>query len=325
MSARVIKPGLLTSVQDLGRYGHSDLGVGHSGPMDVSSSRLANALVGNAPQCGVLEVTLLGPTLQFDRDALIAVTGARMSMQVDGVSIPLWRPVFLPAGSVFRMQGMALGARSYLAIAGGWLTRSMLQSVSVDINAGIGRPLQMDDELPFGPCAPPPWLGARKALAWPPWSLAMDRGERAADLPFRIVKGAHFSALTERSQQQIVSQAFELAVDSNRVGYRLSGCALSLQQPLELISEAVDFGTMQLPPSGAPIILMAEHPTTGGYPRIAQVIAADLSRLGQCRPGDALRFSAVTVAQAQQAYAEHERRLHALIDTIGRRLASKDQ
>ena len=325
MSARVIKPGLLTTLQDLGRHGYADLGVGQSGPMDLSSSRLANALVGNAPECGVLEVTLLGPTLQFDRDALIAVTGARVSIQVDGVSIPLWRPVFLPAGSVLRMQGMALGARSYLAIAGGWLVPPILQSVSVDLNAGIGRPVQMDDELPFGPCAAPSWLGARKQLAWPAWSLAMDRGERPADLSFRIVKGAHFSALTERSQEQILSQAFEVAVDSNRVGYRLSGCPLSLQQPIEIVSEAVDFGTMQLPPSGAPIILMAEHPTTGGYPRMAQVIAADLPRLGQCRPGDGLHFSMVTTAQAQQAYAEHQRRLHALIDTIGRRLASKAQ
>lgn len=317
MRLKVIKPGLLTTLQDMGRSGHARLGVAPSGAMDGPALRLANALVGNAPGAAALELTIIGPVLQLERDAVLALTGAPIDARIDDLPVPLWRPISIRAGATLRLAGMRQGARSYLAIAGGLLAPNCLGSASVDLNAGIGRALRAGDWLAIGPGAPS--HADVSARSWPSWSLASAHWFETQGRPIRAVVGAHFDALTLASQQQLFRAEFGIAQDANRVGYRLQGTRLGLAHAIELVSEAVDFGTVQLPPGGDPIVLMAEHPTTGGYPRIAQIAAVDLPYLAQRRPGEMLRLERIDAGQAEQLWLEQERALQALIAEIGRR------
>lgn len=304
----VVKPGFLTSVQDRGRYGVAQLGIGHAGAMDDVAARLANALVGNARDDAVLEITLVGPTLRCDADTVVALTGAELDARIDGEPLPTWRPVPLARGSVVVCGGMRRGARAYLAFAGGIDVAPVLGSRSTDINAAIGpfggRALAAGDVLPLGPRRRP--LPSRA----PAWSIASPRWfDPTSPLPLRLVAGAHTGALTDASRTVLATREFRIAADSNRVGLRLDGPRLELARPLELVSEAVAAGTLQLPPGGQPIALAAEHPTTGGYPRIAHVIAVDRPRLAQCRPGDAVRFAWCERRDDEQARRERERAL----------------
>jgi len=314
MSLAVLAQGLLTTVQDGGRHGHADIGVGSAGAMDTVALRLANILVGNGEAAAGLEITLRGPRLRCDAACLIAVTGAPIEAMCDGTPLPMWRPVLLRAGAELSFGGMRRGARSYVACAGGIRVPALLGSRSTDINAGIGRALAAGDVIATGACAAADFAPAKWAVDPAAWF--------DADLtqPIRIVAGAHFSRLDAPSQGHLLDSAFRISVDSNRVGYRLEGPRLALREPLELVSCGVVAGTVQLPPGGAPIVLMAEAPTTGGYPRIAHVIAVDQPRLAQRRPGDAVRFTQVSPAAAQTLYLERERALARLKVTVTERL-----
>ncbi|HET6546548.1 MAG TPA: biotin-dependent carboxyltransferase family protein [Rhodanobacteraceae bacterium] len=336
MNLHVLKPGLQTTVQDGGRRGHAALGVGASGAMDDIALRLANALVGNPPGAAALEMTLIGPELRLDRDAVIALTGAELDAHAAGprrepMALPMWRPLHLAAGSVLVCGRLHAGARSYLAVAGGFAVDPVLGSESTDINAGLGpfdgRALAAGDVVaidgagrPRGPGKPTGSAAAEApSQAWSldprPWSYP-DTAR-----PVRLIRGSHFDALDEASRQRLFGAGFRIAAESNRVGLRLEGPPLALSAPLELVSEPVAAGTVQLPPGGQPIVLMAEHPTTGGYPRIGQVAAIDLPRLGQRRPGDPLRFVPIGIDEAQTRYLARERELARLVEIVRERLA----
>ena len=313
MSIMVLAPGLLTTVQDGGRRGHADIGVGRAGAMDDVALRRANMLVGNADHAAALEITWRGPRLRCDAACLIAVTGAPLEAMCDGAALPMWRPVTVRAGAELSLGGMRRGARSYLAFAGGIGTPTLLDSRSTDVNAGIGSALVAGNVLPVAaPAMREPQ--AKWSLDPAPW-FDVD-----ATQAIRVVAGAHFSRLDAAAQGHLLDSAFRVSADSNRVGYRLEGPKLALQRPLELISCGVVPGTVQLPPGGAPIVLMAEAPTTGGYPRIAHVIAVDQPRLAQRRPGDSVRFTQVSPATAQTLYLERERVLATLAQTVRERL-----
>jgi biotin-dependent carboxylase-like uncharacterized protein len=320
MTIEVIKPGLLSTVQDDGRIGQARFGVAPGGAMDAPALRLANALVGNGANAAALELTLLGPVLRFQREAVVAITGAEIDARVDAAALPMWRPLYLPAGTLLTLGGMRRGARSYIAFAGGLQVLTCLGSASTDVNAGIGRALRSGDELKTLAHACPDWRGERARVQVPSWSLSPLHWFDLRSRPLRAVTGRHFDALDEASGSALFAEAFRVASDSNRVGFRLQGAALQLAQTVELISEAVDFGTVQLPPGGAPIVLMAEHPTTGGYPRIAQVAAVDLPYLAQHRPGDSLRFERIDAGHAERLLIEQERALDEMVAEIGRRL-----
>ena len=335
MSLRVLSPGLLTTVQDGGRRGFAAVGVGNAGAMDAVSLRLANLLVGNAQDAAALEITLRGPRLRVDADALIALTGAAVDARCAGEIVPPWRPVIVRAGSELQLGGMRHGTRAYLAVAGGIDLPAVLGSRSTDVNAALGpmpRPLAAGDELP---CAAAP-----RSLCGELWE-ALSRGGDAdrrkifptnwsldpapwfdvdATRPIRAIAGTHFDSLDPDSQRALFGAEFRLGVDSNRVGCRLEGVPLQLAAPIELISEGTAPGTVQLPPGGVPIALTAEAPPTGGYPRIAQVIAIDLPHLAQRRPGDAVRFAQTDLADAQMRYLERERALAKLDTWIRARL-----
>lgn len=316
MSVMILKPGLLTTVQDHGREGCAALGVGIAGPMDDGAFRLANALVGNDKNASALELTLIGPLLRFDAAATIALTGAPFAAHIDGVPIESWRAVDVDAGTVLDCGRARCGARGYLAIGGGLDVATVLGSASTDVNAQLGpsagRPLLKGDLLP---------IIATPKLPAPAWSLdPRPWFDTDFSRPIRLIRGAHFEALDAASRAALFSAEFRIAADSNRVGFRLDGPRLTLQAPLELVSEPTAFGTLQLPPGGQPIALMAEHPTAGGYPRIGQIAAIDLPRLAQRRPGDPLHFTEIDLDDAQTRYLRRERELARLIEAIAERL-----
>lgn len=329
MTVSVLKPGLLTTLQDRGRAGCAMLGVGHAGPLDDVAMRLANALVGNALDAASLEITLLGPTLRFDRAATIALTGADFPLRLDDVEVATWRRIDVDAGATIAVGHARRGARAYLAVAGGFDVERVLDSASTDVNARLGgcdgRPLREHDRLSLARSAPHRVERARTvgdndlpshwSLDPRPWLEADDA------VPIRLIRGAHFDALDERSRDALFDSEFQIAPDSNRVGFRLDGARLALSAPLEMVSEPLVAGTIQLPPGGQPIALMAEHPTVGGYPRIGHIAAVDLPRLAQRRPGARVRFAPIDLDEAQTRYLERERALARLIEAIGERLA----
>lgn len=333
MSLRVGKPGLLTTPQDRGRHGHAASGVGRAGAMDEPCLRLANALVGNARSAPAIEITIAGPQLEFDAPATVALTGAEIAARIGGRDVPMWQPVDVDAGAVLEIGYARRGARAYLAVRG-LVADAVLGSASSDVNAGIGPAALAEGDMlivggiPDGAVAlagrewmrkaPPP---SRREKASAHWSLDPKPWfDPDPAHPVRLIRGAHFDALDAASRAALFGTGFRIAADSNRVGFRLDGPRLALAAPLELVSEPVAFGTLQLPPGGQPVALMAEHPTIGGYPRIGQVAAVDLPRLAQRRPGDAVRFEEIALADAQTRYLERERELECLIDAIGERL-----
>jgi len=326
MSIRVLAPGLLTTLQDAGRHGHAAFGVGGAGAMDPVAMRIANLLVGNDIDDAALEITLHGPRLRFDVDALVATAGADVELRIGAQTLPCWRPIVVRAGSELAFGGMPRGARAYLAVAGGIDGERVLGSRSTDVNSALGtfaRPLAANDALH---CRPAPrdlcrklWetLDSRRdqdtGAASTTWSVDPENWfDYSGDHPIRAIAGAHFDSLDDASQRALFGADFRIALDSNRVGCRLDGPRLALRAPLELISAGAATGTVQLPPSGMPIVLAAEGPTTGGYPRIAHVIGVDHGHLAQRRPGDIVRFAQTDLDDAQMRYLERERALRRL-------------
>lgn len=318
MKVDVVNAGLLTTVQDVGRHGHAALGVGHAGPMDAALLRLAQALVGNADGDAALEITLTGPRLRFPVDSCVALTGDLRNIRINDVPADSWRPLFVPAGSVLDCGRLDRGSRGYLAIAGGIEVAAVLGSRSVDVNAGIGpcggRALQSGDHLPVRSMPAPTPFRANWSLDPAPW-FDDDPGQ-----PIHYIPGRHHEALDDASQRALERDEFRIAAASNRVGLRLDGPDLRLRTPLELISEPVGFGAIQLPAGGQAIVLMAEHPTTGGYPCVGQVAAIDHGRLAQRRLGAPVRFAAITLQQAQSRYLAQQRQLDMLVAAIHERI-----
>ncbi|MCP5452492.1 MAG: 5-oxoprolinase subunit PxpB [Spirochaetaceae bacterium] len=318
---RVVKPGLSTTVQDLGRRGYQKYGVPVSGAMDRLSARLANRLVGNAPSAACLETTLIGPTLEFLSEAEFAVAGAPTPMTLDGEPVPMYARVRAGRGSVLEMPPVERGARSYVAVAGGFAVEAVLGSRSTYARARLGgvsgRRLEAGDLLPIGRPARAP-LGAGDRDRGPfrartPGVPLYAAGETAR---VRVVPGPEADALGPGCLAAFASREYRVSADSDRMGYRLEG-----RDPLpmagwgarEMLSSAVNFGTVQAPPSGMPIVMMADRQTCGGYPRLASVIGADLGVLAQVPPGGVVRFEIVSAAEAGAALLERERELEAAL------------
>ena len=310
----VLSPGLQTSVQDLGRVGHRHLGVGSAGALDGYSARVANLLVGNAGDAALLEIALQGPRLRFTRAARSALAGADIDAQVDGVAVPGWRPLDVPAGSALVLGACRRGARAYLACAGGVQVEPVLGSAATDLRGGFGgvagRCLVAGDVIGRREAA------AVGALAIAPWwidptpDLDLDQAR-----PLRILAGRDAVVPADA----LCGRAWRVTAQSNRQGLRLQGDALAPSDVGERVSEPVAPGTVQLPPDGQPIVLLGEAQTVGGYPRIGHVIAADLPRLAQRRPGDALAFAAVDAATAHAAACAQRQRLARIALAIGQR------
>ena len=322
MSVRVLKPGPLSSLQDLGRTGYQRFGVIVSGVMDEWSHRVANLLVGNDADEATLEITLMGPSLVFEASALIAICGADLSPRIGESSVPAGRPVLVRAGSQLDFGRRAFGCRAYLAIHGGFAVAPVMNSRSTYLRAGFGgfegRALRKGDILPVGegnPREPFPALARRLDAGEDAFASVADEAfapiahPAAQPRAIRTVAGQQWDAFTEEAQASFLDAEFRVNANSDRMGYRLEGPGLALRAPLEMISEGVAFGTVQVPPDGNPIVLMADRQTAGGYPKIAAVASVDLPLLAQAVPQQALRFSRVSLDAAQSAYLEREREI----------------
>jgi antagonist of KipI len=315
----VLHPGVLTTVQDRGRTGHQREGIPVSGAMDVLSLRIANLLVGNDENAAALEMTLVGATLRFDEQTLVAITGADVNATVDGIRIPPWRPACVAAGAVMTADAALRGCRAYLAVAGGIDVPQVLGSRATYARAALGgvdgRPLRRGDVVPCGVAGELARRIARAIVESGPAAKAIIArwGAAATLVPFfrsaaaiRVVEDAHTSLLTTESLERLWGLEFRVSTQSDRMGYRLEGPPLELARPIEMLSEAVAFGTIQCPPGGSPIILMADRQTTGGYPRIGTVASVDLPLVAQLKPGDRLRFRPVSLDEAQRLYLARE-------------------
>lgn len=300
MSVRVLAPGLLTTVQDLGRQGWRHLGVGSAGALDAHAHVLANLLAGNAADAATLEITLAGPTLRFARPTRIALCGADVDARCDGVALPTARPCVLPAGSTLALGAGRRGVRAYLAVAGGFDVAPVLGSRSTDLRGGFGgwegRALRKGDVLPLATHAAE--VDAPRVAAW--W--IDDRPEADPHGALRVLAGDDATLPGDA----VFRHAWRVAAASDRQGLRLEGDPLRIDDARERISTPVAPGTIQLPPDGRPIVLLADAQTHGGYPRIGHVIRADWPRLAQLRPGEALRFAPCTAEQAHAAW-QHQR------------------
>ena len=300
----VLRPGLLTTVQDLGRWGSQALGVPVAGPMDTFAHRLANALVGNAADAATLEVTLLGPELRAERALLVAVAGAEFALTVDGRPVPHQTAVALAPGAVLRFGARQGGSRAYLAVAGGIDTPSVLGSRSTHLVSGMGgldgRALVSGDALP---------VGASASAVAPRGARPFTRPSTVARPTLRVMLGPQDAWFSRQSVEALLHEVFRVSTKSNRMGFRLEGPALAAVRQEEPLSEPVPFGAIQVPAGGAPILLMADRQTAGGYPKIATVISADLPVAGQLGPGDVLTFVACTRAEAHAALIAREREL----------------
>lgn len=323
-SLRVITPGMLTTVQDLGRYGYERFGLGVAGALDDCALRWANLLAGNLPRTAAIEATLLGPTLVYEGDAplVAALTGAECGATLNRSPLAAWRGFLLRPGDALALSACQQGARTYLAVRGGIATAPALGSRSTDLLGHLGgmggRALRAGDLVPVaasGPIAAPdsPAEVADQPVH-PLLALPADLVPRyEGEAKLRVVLGPQDDRFSDETLATFGSAAYTVTPQTDRMGMRLAGPALAFRPGspgADILSEGIVTGAIQVPGHGQPIILLAGHQTTGGYAKIATVIGADLWRLGQARPGDCVRFQVVAVAEAQEA----RRAYHASFD-----------
>jgi biotin-dependent carboxylase-like uncharacterized protein len=298
----VIRPGMLTTVQDLGRRGYQGFGVPVAGPMDWYSHRLANQRLGNDPMAAALEVTLLGPEFFAEGDVVAIVTGAEFDVTVNGSAVQSQQPFLIPSRARLRLGARGRGARATLAVQGGFDLPPILGSRATHLASRMGPfdggALRSGNRLPVATARP---------------SAAPRQGVPAA-LPqggarLRMLPAAHRDRFTDHAWSTLTTSRFVVTPQSNRMGYRLDGPALEHTRGADLLSEAMPIGALQVPASGQPILLMADRQTTGGYPTIGNIITADLPVAGQLAPGDWIEFTPCSFDEALQALRLRETEL----------------
>jgi len=302
---RVIKPGLFTTVQDLGRRGLQRYGVPVSGGMDAFSMIAANLLVLNQSGDACLEITLLGPELEVLNDTQIAITGADLSPTLNGQSAPMWRTLSVSKGDIISFGEIQAGCRAYFAVAGGINVPVVLGSRSTFVRGGFGgfegRPLKTGDVIE----ASEPPSPFKVELSMPEELIPHYENK----LTVNVVLGPQADVFTDRGVETFLSSTYTVTIEADRMGYRLEGPVIEHKVSPSIISDAIPPGAVQVPGDGLPIIMMVDAQTTGGYAKIAVVTTPDLSRLGQAKPNDAVRFSRISLSQARLRLLEYQRTL----------------
>ena len=303
MALEVLEGGMLTTVQDLGRYGYKRYGVPVAGAMDPFALQAANALVGNSLGEAVLEITIVGPTLRATESCLIAVTGADLSFWVNGRPLPSWMAVFVRRGWIIEFGSRRMGCRAYLAVAGGIDVPLVMGSKATYLRGGFGgfegRALRGGDIILIGqPPFHPPSLAGR--------DFPTDLIPEYSDEPeVHVILGPQDDYFTEEGIAVFLSSEYRVSPSSDRMGYRLQGPEIAHKEKADIISDGIALGSVQVPADRQPIVMMADHQTTGGYPKIATVVSADIPLLAQCMPGaSTVTFKAITVEEAQARYRE---------------------
>ncbi len=315
MRITVESPGLLTTVQDSGRFGYERFGVSPSGPVDRLSFQIANILVGNPRGESALEATLAGPSLLFDGDGVIALTGADMSASLNGVSCPVYQAVAVHSGDRLVLGSARTGCRAYLAFSGGLDVPPVMGSRSTSLQTRLGglngRKLLSGDVLSTRPASLPDHPETRRTGIRP-----------AAKGVLRVILGPQDSSFAREGLEVFLSQPYTVTGDSDRMGCRLAGPVIRHIGDANILSDGMVTGAVQVPDSGQPIIMLADRQTVGGYTKIASVISADLPLIGQCRPGDTVLFRAVSLSEAHAALRRQEQALADLEAAVSRQASS---
>ena len=308
MSVTVLNPGLLTTVQDMGRVGYQQFGVSVSGVMDPRAAEIANILVENPGGEAVLECTMMGPQLQFDKAICIAITGGDLGPTLDGAPIANYRAIAVQAGQVLRFTAPKTGCRAFIAFAGGLDIPEVMGSRSTYMKAKIGgfqgRKLEKGDKIGFR--APKTDLRNLNSRYIAPEFVPRPL------YTVRVVLGPQDDMFTDQGVNTFLTETYTVTPEFDRMGCRLDGAAIQHKDPGDIISDGIAFGAIQVPSAGTPIIMLADRQTTGGYTKIANVITADFRILGQLKAGDKVRFEKVSIQQAQDALLTQRAALHNL-------------
>lgn len=325
------RPGLMSTIQDMGRWEHLSQGVPRSGVMDVLSARIANLAVGNEPDAAVIEFTYGDARLRTETDILIAYSGDGATLFVDSERLPSDRPIYLAAGSYITLVNNPAGCRTYLAIAGGWDVPEVLGSRSTYMPAAFGgfqgRALQAGDVLHAGSTL----SGIARQLchrlrtatsSYSSWGIARWRLLPSDRRLIRVIPAREFTWFEGKSVVDFLSSPYTVSPTCNRMGYHLNGAPIGRLFARELLSTAVMPGTIQVTGDGRLILLMADSQTTGGYPRIAQVAAVDMPLCGQLKPGDSVYFREISRMEAEKLYLQQERLLTRLAVAITTKLTA---
>ncbi|HMU46567.1 MAG TPA: biotin-dependent carboxyltransferase family protein [Chitinophagaceae bacterium] len=314
MSLRIIKAGVMDTIQDAGRYGFRHLGINPAGSMDQYAMRIANILVGNKPGEPVIELHFPASAIFFEQPALIAITGGDFTPTVNAENIPLLQPVLINRFGILQFEGMRSGSRAYVAIRGGLKISKWLNSYSTHLRAIAGgfngRILAKDDEIGISQLDES-YIRAieKKEFLVFPWK-ADNKNDQSASNEILILPGNEWDLLTNESKDKFLGQTYTITANSDRMGYRLdSKELLSVLSNQDMISSAVSFGTVQLLPDGKLIVLMADHQATGGYPKLAHVISAHHSRLAQMKAGDRFNFSITDLQDAEDMFIAQQQHL----------------
>lgn len=301
-SIKIIKSGLLTTVQDNGRYGYQKFGVPVSGAMDSFSQRVSNLLVGNDLNEAVLEVTFLGPTIEFLEDRVIAITGGDLSPMINHKSIAMWKSIYVKKGDILSFGGIKKGCRSYISFDGGIDVPLVMGSKSTYIKGKIGgfqgSSLKVGDILKCG--SPNYNFKFIKGRAL----CSKYKPEYTNEIIVRVILGPQEDCFTDRGINTFLSSEYTVTNQIDRMGYRLDGETIEHSKGADIISDGIAFGAVQVPSNGKPIIMMADRQTTGGYTKIGNVISADLSKIAQAKQGDKIRFRAINMDEAHEILKE---------------------
>jgi antagonist of KipI len=295
---KVIKPGLQTTVQDLGRYGYQQFGISPAGAMDEFAMQVANILVGNPTAAAVLEFAFIGPVLEALTDITIAVCGGNFAPKMKGREVQQWKSLRLKKGDVLSVGAAKAGAYGYIAVSGGIDVPEVMGSKSTLLNGGFGgldgRVLKSGDLLAGRP-------EIRRLLKRLHPSLIPEYRKR---IEIRVIPGPHVEMFTTESVSEFFSEEYRVSTKANRMGFQLEGPRLKHAKGPDIISDSVPLGGIQVPASGQPIILMADRQTTGGYARIGTVISVDIPTFAQAVPGTVVKFSQISLEEAQELYVK---------------------
>lgn len=300
MGIQIINGGFLTTIQDMGRYGYQETGMSVSGVMDTRAASLANILVGNDTNEAVIEITMMGPTMKFTEDEIIAVTGGDLGAKIDGKPVERYRAVLVKAGQTLSFMGMYGGSRAYIAFAGGLDIPVVMGSRSTNLKSKVGgyegRKLGTGDEIAFR--APASWLPhmAERVYGLPSYG--------AKEWTLRVVMGPQDDCFTDKGINTFLNSTYTISNEYDRMGCRMEGDVIEHKNGGDIITDGISFGAVQVPSHGNPIVMMADHQTTGGYTKIACVISVDLPELAQCMPGHTVRFKKIGIEEAQELYCQ---------------------
>jgi len=292
MSISVLKGGLQSTVQDLGRNGYAHYGISASGAADAVSLRIGNLLVGNPEDCSGLEMTLTGGEYQFNKDAFIALSGSEFHANLDGEPFLFQQGAYIRKGQILHIGGTKQGARCYLSVRGGFDVPKYLSGVTTHIMSGLGgfkgRSIKKGDELK---------IGSMKKVFQP---ILIKQSYEINTSILLINKGLQYNYYEKNSWNSFISQSYTVSEKSSRMGVRLKGNSIKSIKENEILTEGIPLGAIQVPGGGDPIISFVEHQTTGGYPKIANVITADLCKVGQLKPGDSFTFQLVSIEEGER-------------------------